>query len=471
MVLFLVTPAIIIILGFTPPPQDVYILLAWNDLGMHCANKDFSNMAVLPPYNNVNAQVIKKGSSSGMPKVVTTGMKVTYEIPGNTYSVGKTNFWTYAQQLFGVTLAANIGLKGAGLSGDMHKNSTNFYIEGIPITPYTDANLTTESPYQLGLFKLYDTTNTLLTSTQAVIPVSNEISCNACHSSEADILDEHTTDGGFNPANTPILCAKCHSSNALGTTGHTGVPSLSKAIHGKHGGITNDCYKCHPGPNTHCFRDVMFSKGLTCQTCHGSVSNVASTISAGRKPWLEEPKCGATACHGANYAEEPGKLFRQSKGHGGLYCSACHGSPHAIQPTVQPNDNVQNTNLQGFAGQLKKCSVCHGITPNIAGPHGYLPTDIKELESDLAKTNTLGFIYPNPFEIIANIPFSIRNTSHVHLDILDLNGRCLLNLINESLHAGNYSVVLNSTQLKTGSYFCRLSIDNDIQLQKIVVLK
>ena len=35
------------------PPQtpgaNKYIVVAWNDLGMHCANKDFSNMAILPP--------------------------------------------------------------------------------------------------------------------------------------------------------------------------------------------------------------------------------------------------------------------------------------------------------------------------------------------------------------------------------------------------------------------------------------
>ena len=39
-----------------------YIIIGWNDLGMHCANKDFSKMAVLPPYNNLKAHIIKKGS-------------------------------------------------------------------------------------------------------------------------------------------------------------------------------------------------------------------------------------------------------------------------------------------------------------------------------------------------------------------------------------------------------------------------
>jgi hypothetical protein len=59
-----------------------------------------------------------------------------------------------------------------------------------------------------------------------------------------------------------------------------------------------------------------------------------------------------------------------SRGHGGLYCSACHGEPHAILPSGQANDNVQNIALQGHAGTLNKCEVCHGVVPAGPGPHG-----------------------------------------------------------------------------------------------------
>jgi hypothetical protein len=34
------------------------------------------------------------------------------------------------------------------------------------------------------------------------------------------------------------------------------------------------------------------------------------------------------------------QLYRYSAGHGNLYCSGCHGSPHAEFPTLQANDNV-----------------------------------------------------------------------------------------------------------------------------------
>lgn len=448
-----------------------YIVISWNDLGMHCANKDFSKFAVLPPYNNLKAQVIRRGSATTLPEVITSGFTVDYSVPGNTYSVGKTNFWSYEQELFGVSLEPNTGLTGAGLTGSMSVTENYYHVEGIPLTPYTDENLVSESPYQLALVELKDAGNTVIHSARPVIPVSNELSCvsSGCHSSEQNILNEHEEEGGFDPNNTPILCSDCHADNALGMPGVQGVPSFSYVIHNKHKNKTQDCYKCHPGPNTQCFRDVMHASGLVCQDCHGTIAQVAQSIASGRQPWLEEPSCGATSCHGSNYAEEPGKLFKDSRGHGGLFCSACHGSPHAIQPTEQPNDNVQNTALQGFAGTLRKCEVCHSIVPDGPGPHGYIPTGIAEIEGDVPQSNKLLPNYPNPFSESTTIPFAIARAGKVRLEILDADGRQLYTLVSSSFTPGNYSVTVNRRNLKPGIYICRLSEAGQLSYSKMVV--
>ena len=349
-----------------------HIVIGWNELGMHCSNRDFSTFVVLPPFNNVRAQVLEVGDALHLPTVVTTNVSLTYEIPGNTYSVGKTNFWDYAYALFGANLAPNVGLTGNGMTGDMTLVENYFLATGIPITPFTDNDLVNEDPFQLGLLKLYSSSN-LLATAPPVVPVSNEINCisSGCHASPQGILNQHAPEAGFDSTQTPILCASCHASNALGTPGKPGLPSLSEAVHKHHGGITDDCYKCHPGPITQCLRDVMKNRhGFVCQTCHGSVTQVGESISSGRIPWLQEPSCGAPSCHGSTYAEEPGQLFRMSRGHGGLFCSVCHGEPHAILPSGVARDNVQNIALQGYAGTLNKCQVCHGVTPTGAGPHG-----------------------------------------------------------------------------------------------------
>ena len=42
-------------------PPGEYRVLANNDLGMHCSQEDFSEICILPPFNNLRAQVIKPG--------------------------------------------------------------------------------------------------------------------------------------------------------------------------------------------------------------------------------------------------------------------------------------------------------------------------------------------------------------------------------------------------------------------------
>ncbi|MEZ5196757.1 MAG: T9SS type A sorting domain-containing protein [Bacteroidales bacterium] len=457
-ILLLLAAGIILFESFyNPDPkskEDQYIVIGWNDLGMHCSNQDFSKIAVLPPYNNLMAQVIKKGSESTSPELVTSGFVVTYEVPGNTYSVGKTNFWDYEDQLFGVNLLDNIGLTGVGLSGEMVAEDGFFKVEGVPLTPYTDNNLNVEDPYQLALLQAYDSENLVIASTQPVIPVSNEINCvsSGCHSSENDILYEHEDEGGFDPTDTPILCAECHSSNALGTPGTPGLESLSQVIHEKHGEETNDCYKCHPGPNTQCHRGIMNQLGMVCQDCHGSVEEVGQSIDDGREPWLEEPSCGAVECHGPDYAEEPGKLFRQSRGHGGLYCSACHGSPHAIYPGNE-RDNIQNIALQGYAGILQECEVCHGVNPSGPGPHGIMATDIKEIDKSVSGSSFIDQIYPNPASGLTYVAFNLDEPAKVNIDVFTISGKKVYTLVKNRLASGKYLAELDASAFGQGVYW------------------
>jgi hypothetical protein len=467
----------VLFMGFTPkepakgPLTGTYIVLGWNDLGMHCANKTFAKMCILPPYNNQFSHVIKVGDASNLPVVqsVGSGVYVTFEIPGNTYSVGKTDFWTYANTLFGVNLPANIGLTGYGLTGTMHDSLNYFDAYGIPVTPYQDADLINESPFQLTLLKAYDAGNNLLASTQNTIPVSNEIHCvsSGCHSSEQNILDSHEHFPAFD--NPPVFCATCHADPALGMPGNGSAPYFSQVMHQQHGEETNDCYKCHPGPNTQCFRGAMKIAGKTCQDCHGSVSNVGNTIAAGRVPWVDEPKC--STCHDANHSENPNTLYKLSKGHGGLFCEACHNSTHAEVTSLNANDNHQNLILQGYTGPLRKCEVCHGYIPSGPGPHGYNPLGIQPVSNNIPSATEILPNYPNPCAFMTNIPYKIREEGPVKLEVYDLSGNRVAVLMDDHLKAGEYKAELYASKLSSGIYFCRLTANGSTHSRKILVVK
>ena len=85
-----VTFTVVMFTAYKPPVNEDYLIISWNDLGMHCANKDFSKICVLPPYNNLKAQVILRGNATTLPQLITSDISVNYSIPGNTISTNKT---------------------------------------------------------------------------------------------------------------------------------------------------------------------------------------------------------------------------------------------------------------------------------------------------------------------------------------------------------------------------------------------
>lgn len=378
------------------PAKSPYTVLGYNDLGMHCMNQDFSEICILPPFNTLRAQVINRSGEE--PKIVTGNVNVQFSIPGNTTSVTKTNFWLWAPSLFGVVLPPDIGLTGNGLFGRMFATGNNDWsVTGIPITPLDDKG--NNNPFQLSHITVKDSKGTLLGQTDAVVPVSWEINCNLCHkettdsngkvvSVATDILRKHdarmkslnaqhgTTYDTNLEFSKPVLCARCHADPALGAAGQPGVSAFSHAMHSAHAPrmgqlpptVTNACYACHPGVKTECQRDVHLSKGITCVNCHGDMAAVGDVR---RTPWVDEPTCAQ--CHQQRKPkfafEEPGKLFKDSRGHGGIHCAACHGPQHATGPAVTAADNAQAILQQGHAGVINDCTVCHKTKPKEAFFH------------------------------------------------------------------------------------------------------
>ena len=131
--------------------RDRYKLIAWNDLGMHCVDDTFDAFSILPPYNNLWAQLVVQPNGGGAPQVLTQGVTVEYGFVDNSTSANKINFWDYETALFGVSLPPNIGLTGNGLTGQMRAAGDHFVAEGVPLTPYNDSTPTQRQPYQFCL--------------------------------------------------------------------------------------------------------------------------------------------------------------------------------------------------------------------------------------------------------------------------------------------------------------------------------
>ena len=313
--------------GANPPPVTgaASTVLAFNDLGMHCMDREFSVFSILPPFNVVHGQVVKR-DAAGQPYLADdVEVEVFYDSVAdpsgsiNTYSNGKTDFWQHAESLFGASLMPGEGLTGLYMPADdpqsrgfqpMEYNDTFqwFSAKGVPITPLDDALST--NTYPLLRIAAFDKTGGgQIGRLDVVVPVASETDCRNCHKtggiaadeqgvqwatdadleiqSKKNILIFHDLKQATNLQNSqPVLCAQCHYSPALDLAGtgpagdQSGNPYFSVVMHKYHGELTvfqsavtvNDsCYQCHPGNITQCQRGAMATGGMDCFDCHGGM--------------------------------------------------------------------------------------------------------------------------------------------------------------------------------------------------------
>jgi hypothetical protein len=406
----------------TSPTAAAFTVLAWNNLGMHCFDGvDYSIFSILPPFNTLLAQVIDKSGA-----LVTSGVTVTYQatpdLSGsiNTISSTKTNFWQYVTVLFfGLTPAPNVGLLGyptpSLTPAAMGFDATNnwFQAVGIPLTNIDDAGNDNEYP-MVQVVATNSSTGAVMASTKVVLPVSDELTCKACHASttstnpaleaamptegwvfnsdplkdfKENILRKHDElqagnatfqaalatagypNGLLNSAlsGKPVLCVACHVSNTYKvdagvSTGIAGISQLTSAIHTLHGTVVD--------PSSGLTLDNETNR-TSCYLCHpGSVTQCLRGAMSGSSYQCQ-------SCHGnqtnvgnsarAGWLQEPN-------------CQACHNSSQRLLSAVDANGNLLTTTDQTFATTPNvpstgyslfrfstghggvKCEACHGST-------------------------------------------------------------------------------------------------------------
>lgn len=414
--------------GTTPNANGSYTLLAWNDLGMHCMDgSDFSVFTILPPYNNLDAQLINKQGTSN--KHVTQGVVITYESYQynnhiNTISSTKTNFWDYITTLFpGASNTPDVGLAGNKVSSTIpQKMSFNskynwFEAVGIPMINRDDDNTTNYYPMVKVVAK--NNNGTVLASADIVLPVSDEMDCAKCHASTVSSTDAKPISGWENNPNrikdfklnilklhdqnhlisqsdldalkakgytyqsslydtvkagTPILCAACHSSNALGTKGIGNAQPLTTALHSKHAGVID--------PANGLTLDSSANR-TSCYSCHpGSSTQCLRGAMGSAKDSNGNLAMQCQSCHGTlsdvGNSSRTGWLDEPN-------CQACHQNGKRYTSALQngilrnaldkrfatnPDTPVAGVSMYRYStghGDLQ-CSACHGST------HAIFPT-------------------------------------------------------------------------------------------------
>lgn len=79
-------------------------------------------------------------------------------------------------------------------------------------------------------------------------------------------------------------------------------------------------------------------------------------------------------------------------------------------------------------------------------------------------------VFPNPVISYATLHFTLKNTTEVEINIIDLKGKLISVVLNKNMQKGKHSVVLNEFAILPGVYFCVLKTKEGIQTKKIVKL-
>ena len=330
--------------------EDEYVLLAWNDLGMHCISDNDRYFVFLPPANTLWAMLVRRGPK---PQIIEEGVELIYQVQeGFNNPEEHVPFWEFDEKVFGVDLPPKTGLAGKTLNDtmDLHADMNAYVAELIPVTPYRDDK--TFNPYPLFTVTAKNKrTGEDLISTKVVAPTSTEMGCRNCHqggwrwesvSGLADKTAENilAAHDKYNHTNlleeahngNPKLCQSCHGDPALNAPGNPEVLNLSAAVHGFHANYLSgldeaSCNLCHPSAksgNTWCIRGRHGKNNVRCIDCHGTMEDHALALLKheykegkeqavalmanltprrvtsyskvkSRVPWLQEPTC--TSCH------------------------------------------------------------------------------------------------------------------------------------------------------------------------------
>ncbi len=417
------------------PETSEYVLLAWNDIGMHCVSDCDEFFSFMPPANTLQAQLIRRDP---LPERITSGVTISYKTPAQHANPEvHTRFWDFAEKLYGTDLENNVGLTGNAAGAGtftFDEEWERYEAKSIPLLPYRDDGGYDSYPV-LDIEARDSQSGELLAVTKVVAPVSTEAACWRCHGGEprklgggisaetaSNILKVHDYHEGtdlYSQAldGNPRLCQSCHADPALDAEGTEGVLNFSAAMHGWHANYMGEmqdeaCFYCHPvtrGGGDHSLRGVhgtAFDQDkLVCTNCHGNMNELAVSLLNGqrdipraaklaehleiegmpkdsihgRTPWLDLPDCfachvdfeqpapGARAFNKDNPTDE--ELFRNYKDNALINCIACHGSPHAVYPALNPDDPLRDVlqpmQYQGepfaIGANIKNCSVCHVV--------------------------------------------------------------------------------------------------------------
>jgi photosystem II stability/assembly factor-like uncharacterized protein len=99
------------------------------------------------------------------------------------------------------------------------------------------------------------------------------------------------------------------------------------------------------------------------------------------------------------------------------------------------------------------------------------PTGISNSGTTIPGEYKLSQNFPNPFNPVTQISFSLPRSGFVTLKIYDISGKEISSVVNNFEQAGNYQVDFNSSELSSGVYYYRINVNDFTDTKKMMLVK
>jgi plastocyanin len=114
------------------------------------------------------------------------------------------------------------------------------------------------------------------------------------------------------------------------------------------------------------------------------------------------------------------------------------------------------------------CAI-HGSS--MSGTVTVQPLAAPERPTQASSALALSQNYPNPFNPVTQIRFDLAHDAAVSLDVFNIMGQTVAELIHAPLTAGSHTVSFDASALPTGVYIYRLAADGQTVQKKMMLLK
>jgi hypothetical protein len=92
-------------------------------------------------------------------------------------------------------------------------------------------------------------------------------------------------------------------------------------------------------------------------------------------------------------------------------------------------------------------------------------------DGQLPLVTALRRVYPNPFNPETRIEFSLEQNVQVTVEVFNIKGQKVADLIDETLPAGNHDLTWQAQNLPTGVYFLKIKAGEYMKMEKLLLLK